>query len=157
MRVTRKFYKRNGWSGLEQKIFEINVKPGCKEGSKIKFSGEGDLHYNREPGDVVFIIKYAPHIHFKHQGFDLLYTAKISLGDAFCGGSVIKIPTLDGSMVPFELSDIIKPNGTKYLYGKGLPFENISDVYGHLIITFDVDFPDYLSSVVKEVLEKYLP
>lgn len=157
MKVTRKVLNPDGrTTRFEEKVLTITVKPGWKEGTKVTFPQEGDQHPNRIPADVVFIIKDVAHPHFKREGADIHYMAKISLRDALCGGS-IKVPTLDGGTIPLELTETIKPNSTKRITGQGLPMPKQPTRRGDLIITFDIKFPDYLPAGTKEILRDCLP
>ncbi|RXG67291.1 hypothetical protein Avbf_04515 [Armadillidium vulgare] len=55
------------------------------------------------PSDVIFVIKEKPHLYFKRINSDLIYTSRISLKTALCGGGVIGVPTLDGPTIPVPL------------------------------------------------------
>ena len=79
-------------------LFNLKVKPGWKEGTKITFPQEGDQHPNRIPADVVFILKDAPNPTFKRDGSDIRYTARITLREALCG-ITIKIPSIVSDQV----------------------------------------------------------
>nr|XP_054920662.1 dnaJ protein homolog 1-like [Dermacentor andersoni] len=66
----------------EAKVFEVVVKPGWKEGTKIRFHREGDRLPNSIPADVVFVIRDKPHPQFKRNGADVRYVAKITFKEA---------------------------------------------------------------------------
>lgn len=55
----------------------------------MTFPKEGDQAPNRIPADIVFVIKDKPHAHFKREGTDLRYIAKITLRDALCGTATV--------------------------------------------------------------------
>lgn len=80
IRITRKVPKSDG-NGFtkEDKVLTINVKPGWKAGTRVTFPREGDQRPNCIPSDIVFLIKDKPHSHFKREGIDIRYTAKITL------------------------------------------------------------------------------
>ncbi|PKU41745.1 hypothetical protein llap_7955 [Limosa lapponica baueri] len=63
----------------EDKILNIVIKRGWKEGTKITFPKEGDATPDNIPADIVFILKDKPHSHFKRDGTNVVYTANISL------------------------------------------------------------------------------
>jgi DnaJ family protein B protein 1 len=82
MKISRKVLNPdNRTSHIEDKVLTIDVKPGWKAGTKITFPREGDQTPNTVPADIVFVIKDKPHQHFKRDGSDLIYTAKVSLRD----------------------------------------------------------------------------
>uniref|UniRef100_A0A915J370 DnaJ homolog dnj-20 n=1 Tax=Romanomermis culicivorax TaxID=13658 RepID=A0A915J370_ROMCU len=172
MKVTRRIVQQpqsgaSGGARLEEKVLTVQVKPGWKEGTKITFPQEGDQHPNRIPADVIFILKDSPHAHFKRDGCDLRFTARITLREALCG-TTLKIPSLassgsatrDSSLpAPFDLpvTEIIRPTSTKRVAGKGLPNPKQPGRFGDLIINFEIKFPDHLSQATKEILRDCLP
>lgn len=79
MKISRKVLQPDGTTKKEDKVLTINVKPGWKAGTKITFQREGDQDRNKIPADIVFIIRDKPHPHFKREGSDIRYTAKVSL------------------------------------------------------------------------------
>uniref|UniRef100_A0A6G1SAD5 DnaJ subfamily B member 4 n=1 Tax=Aceria tosichella TaxID=561515 RepID=A0A6G1SAD5_9ACAR len=157
MKITRRVTQPNGHMIKEDKILTINVKPGWKSGTKITFNQEGDQGPNTLPADVIFIIKDKPHPHFKRDGSDIKYTAKISLREALTGGAVVRVPTLDGQPVTLALKDIIRPTTQKRLSGRGLPLPKEPNKRGDLIVQFDIQFPTTLTESTKQILADLLP
>uniref|UniRef100_A0A0R3RYY0 DnaJ homolog subfamily B member 13 n=1 Tax=Elaeophora elaphi TaxID=1147741 RepID=A0A0R3RYY0_9BILA len=157
MKITRKVLAPDGQSTrIEDKVLTINIKPGWKSGTKITFPKEGDQHPGRVPADIVFVIKDKHHPKFKREGADIRYTHKLALRDALCG-TVVHIPTLDGTTYPMRINDVIRPNMTRRLTGQGLPNPKMAGRRGDLIVEFDVKFPDSLSSASKELIMNALP
>ncbi|XP_002732367.1 dnaJ homolog subfamily B member 4-like [Saccoglossus kowalevskii] len=157
MKISRKVLNAdNRTTRMEDKLLEIQVKPGWKEGTKITFPKEGDQHPNRIPADIVFTIKDKPHQIFKRDGSNLLYTAKITLKEALCG-TTIKIPALDGRSLRLPVQEVIKPKTKRRISGEGLPFPKQPTRRGDLIVDFDIKFPDHLSDNVKARLSECLP
>lgn len=66
---------------MEDKILEVQIKKGWKEGTKITFPKEGDETPTNIPADVVFVLKDKAHPTFRRDGSDIVYTAKVSLRD----------------------------------------------------------------------------
>lgn len=82
MKISRKRLNPDGRSvKTEDKILEVQIKKGWKEGTKITFPKEGDESPTNIPADVVFVLKDKPHPVFKRDGSDIIYPAKISLRD----------------------------------------------------------------------------
>lgn len=157
MKITRRVIQANGQMFKEDKILTINVKPGWKSGTKITFNQEGDQSPNALPADVIFIIKDKPHPHFKRDGSDIRYTAKISLKDALSGQSSVRVPTLDGEPVVLGLREIVKPTTAKRLTGRGLPLPKEPHKRGDLIVQFDIQFPLSLPDTTRQILVDLLP
>jgi DnaJ-class molecular chaperone len=92
MKITRRVLNSDGKSyRKEDKVLTINVKPGWKAGTKITFQREGDHNSSTIPADIVFIIRDKPHPHFKREGADLKYTAKITLKEVLIVFHIILI------------------------------------------------------------------
>jgi len=156
MKISRRVYDELGNARAEEKVLTINVKPGWKSGTKITFAKEGDRVPGRIPADIAFVIRDKPHATFTRDGSNIIYTHKISLRDALCG-TIIEAPTLDGRKKGLNLMDeVIKPNTTKKLQGFGLPFPKEPSKRGDLIVKFDIQFPDRLSSSSKDILSDVL-
>ena len=80
MKISRRVLNPDGrTTRTEDKVLDINVKPGWKEGTKITFPKEGDQLPNTIPADIVFTLKNKPHPVYKRDGSHLIYNAKISL------------------------------------------------------------------------------
>jgi len=144
-----------GQSRREEKIMQINVKPGWKAGTKIRFEKEGDRKPDSIPADVIFIIKDKPHPLFKREGQDIVYTAKITLKDALCGGSVI-VKNLENKSFKVNF-DEVNPTTVKRISGQGLPNSKEVNQRGDLLVRFDIKFPERLSPDVKKTLFNCLP
>ncbi|XP_050799609.1 dnaJ homolog subfamily B member 5 isoform X1 [Gopherus flavomarginatus] len=157
MKITRRRLNPDGrTTRTEDKILNIVIKRGWKEGTKITFPKEGDATPDNIPADIVFILKDKPHTHFKRDGTNVVYTAMISLKEALCGCTV-NIPTLDGRVIPLPCNDIIKPGTVKRLRGEGLPFPKVPTQRGDLIVEFKVRFPDKIAPQTRQILKQHLP
>jgi len=73
-------------TAIIRKVLYVHVDKGVPNGHKIDFRGEGDQMPGVQPGDVQFQIEQKPHKHFRRQGDDLIYKAKIHLYTALAGG-----------------------------------------------------------------------
>ncbi|KAK3873421.1 hypothetical protein Pcinc_021554 [Petrolisthes cinctipes] len=158
MKITRSVLASDGRSTRrEEKILTIDVKPGWKEGTKVTFEREGDQLPGKIPADIVFVVRDKPHAHFKRDGANLVYSAKVTLRDALCGTRVV-VPTLDGQRVTLNLSnEVVKPQTTRRLQGYGLPYPKDPTRKGDIIVHFDIQFPTMLTESAKEILSEVLP
>lgn len=69
MKLNRNVYDPStGQTRREEKIMQINIKPGWKAQTKIRFEKEGDRKPDTIPADVIFIIKDKPHSIFRREG-----------------------------------------------------------------------------------------
>ncbi|OAX42472.1 DnaJ-domain-containing protein [Rhizopogon vinicolor AM-OR11-026] len=144
----------------EDKVLEIQVLPGWKSGTKIRFPRAGNEQPNGESQDLVFVVEEKPHTVFTREGDDLICHINIPLVDALTGADGRKtIETLDGrkiqALVP---SGIVKPNQETRIPNEGMPIrkQGSTKKKGDLIVRLDVVFPDHLTSAQKEGLKKIL-
>lgn len=82
MKISRKRLNPDGCTmHNEDKILTVDIKRGWKEGTKITFPKEGDETPTNIPADIVFVVKDKTHPHFRRDGSDIVYPAKITLRD----------------------------------------------------------------------------
>ncbi|XP_027890136.1 dnaJ homolog subfamily B member 5 isoform X2 [Xiphophorus couchianus] len=80
MKITRRRLNPDGRSmRTEDKILNIVIKKGWKEGTKITFPKEGDETPENIPADIMFVLKDKGHAHFKRDGSNIIYNCKITL------------------------------------------------------------------------------
>eukprot|EP00123_Amoebidium_parasiticum_P010148 comp19921_c0_seq1/m.24180 comp19921_c0_seq1/g.24180 ORF comp19921_c0_seq1/g.24180 comp19921_c0_seq1/m.24180 type:complete len:360 (-) comp19921_c0_seq1:378-1457(-) len=139
----------------EQKILEVNVKPGWKSGTKITFAKEGDQYPGRIPADIVFIIKEREHSRFQREGNNLIYTCKVSLLQALTGFSV-DLSTLDNRQLHIPVTEVVGPDYRKVVSGEGMPLSKNPQQRGDLILKFQVEFPRALTPHQKELIQRAL-
>lgn len=158
MKIIRKVPDQSNTNNFkkEDKVLTINVMPGWKAGTKVTFQREGDQTNSSIPADIVFIIRDKQHPHFKRDGSNIIYTAKISLRDALCGCK-LKIPLLSGSEKKIHIKEVIKPTTQRKITGEGLPFQKDPTKRGDLIVNFDIKFPDTLNETTQQLLYDCLP
>lgn len=152
MKITRSAMGPDGRTPkLETKTFEIKVKPGWKAGTKVRFHGEGDRVPNAAPADVVFVIRDKPHAHFKREGTDVRYVAKITFKEAV-RGTTLEVPTLTHGTISVPLTDIVKPTTVKRIPGQGLPYPGDRLRRGDLLLGFDIQYPCRMTDTSLQIL-----
>ncbi|KAI1296392.1 hypothetical protein EDD11_007342 [Mortierella claussenii] len=155
LKVTRKVIGGSGRS--TDKILTIDVKPGWKAGTKIRFPREGDEFPNGSVQDIVFTIEEKPHPVFQRRGDDLIMKLELTLLEALTGFTK-NIKTLDGKTLPISASSsrIIQPGQEERFPGEGMPISKKVGQKGDLIVTFMVRLPTQLTAAQKEDLKKLL-
>lgn len=147
MKVTRQKYYGNT-RRQEDKILDIQLKRGWKDGTKITFSGEGQqISPHHKPGDIVFVVRTMPHPRFTRKGDHLVYTANIKLRDCFTG-TTITIETLDQRKLTVAAPAIITPKTRRVIAGEGMPSQKTGEK-GDLIVEFSIEFPTDLTAAQK--------
>ncbi|BFU20332.1 DnaJ family protein [Entamoeba histolytica HM-1:IMSS-B] len=154
-RITKNITHSNGSTTQESNEVELNILPGWKDGTKIRFEGYGDESPNVEAGDIVFVIKTIPHPLFTRDGDDLHCTITINLLQSLTGFK-LTIPFLDGSEVSKKIENIITSDYVEVIKGKGMPIRKSPGNYGDLKIHFKIQNPTYLSQQQKDDLKKVL-
>jgi len=156
MKISKRIYDESGGSRAEEKVLQINVKPGWKAGTKVTFAKEGDRIPGKTPADIAFIIRDKTHPIFKREDSNIIYTHKLSLREALCG-TLVNVPLLSGQKKTINCVDeVIKPTTTKRIQGEGLPYPKEPGRKGDLIIKFDIAFPDRISQNSKDILSDVL-
>ncbi|KAJ8321120.1 hypothetical protein KUTeg_002707 [Tegillarca granosa] len=140
----------------EEKVLEIEIEPGMRDGQEYPFVAEGEPHIDGEPGDLRFKIKQAKHRRFERRGDDLYTNVTISLKDALVGFEM-NIRHLDGHLINVVRDKITWPGARMRKSNEGMPNYENNNVKGALFITFDIEFPKgSLTDEEKEGLLKIL-
>ncbi|KAJ8320571.1 hypothetical protein KUTeg_002158, partial [Tegillarca granosa] len=122
----------------EEKVLEIEIEPGMRDGQEYPFVAEGEPHIDGEPGDLRFKIKQAKR--FERRGDDLYTNVTISLKDALVGFEM-NIRHLDGHLINVVRDKITWPGARMRKSNEGMPNYENNNVKGALFITFDIEFP----------------
>ncbi|KAF9912807.1 hypothetical protein EC991_008669 [Linnemannia zychae] len=155
LKVTRKVTSTGGRTS--DKILTIDVKPGWKAGTKIRFPREGDEYPNGAIQDIVFTLEEKPHPVFTRRGDDLVMELDLTLLEALTGFSKV-VKTLDGRSLPVSASSsrIVQPGQEERFPGEGMPISKKPGQKGDLIVKFAVKFPTTLTAAQKSELKKIL-
>ncbi|KIJ51438.1 hypothetical protein M422DRAFT_158495 [Sphaerobolus stellatus SS14] len=145
----------------EEKILEIEVQPGWKAGTKVRFPHAGNEQPpTGEAQDVVFVVEEKPHPRFTRDGNDLIAKIQIPLVDALTGtGTTQTLEMLDGRKMRLTPpAGIVKPGTETRTSGEGMPIRKggVGKSRGDLIVKWEVSFPDRLTPAQKEGLRKIL-
>ncbi|BAM81477.1 DnaJ homolog, subfamily B [Cyanidioschyzon merolae strain 10D] len=139
-----------------EKILTIDIRPGFKAGTKIRFEREGDeIDPNEIPADVVFILKQKPHPLFERSGNDLIYNVQVPLKDALTG-TEIEFKHLDGRRLRVKIPEVVHPGFEKRINGLGMPNSKNPNEKGDMILKFKVLFPVTLTEEQKRRIRDIL-
>lgn len=157
LKIKRTIFDERGGCRQEEKLIEIPIKAGWKAGTKLTYQNLGDQHPGREPADITFILKDKPHALFSRDSENnLLHTANVTLKKALLGVSYC-IQGLNGQRHDVNVKDIVYPGFVKRYPGEGLPLPKTPSKRGDLIMTFNIEFPTFLSWDQRRVLSDCLP
>lgn len=152
MKIKRKVYT-SGTMRQEERILEVQVKPGWKPGTKIKFAREGDEKPNGTVQDVHFIVEEKPHPLFKRTGDNLTTELELTLLEALTGFSKT-IATIDGKHLKITSINPVQPGHEISYPGHGMPYSKDPSVRGDLIVICKVIFPSTISPEKKTALKQ---
>jgi len=155
MKIKRKtFDERTGKRTVEDKILEMDIKPGLKAGSKIKFKGVGD---QEEGGtqDLHFIVTEKAHPYLKRVGDDLIAPVELDLKEALTGWSRT-VTTIDGGRLRVSGAGPTQPGYEDKFPGQGMPKPKNPSERGDFIVQVKVRFPTSLTSHQKAKLKEIL-
>lgn len=153
---TRKFKigrdkkQKNGRYIREDKTFEIQVQPGWKDNTKIRFKGEANEADGKLPGDIIFSIKTKQHNNFFREGDNLIHKTDVTLSNALSGSRLeFHVPLIaGGNKQIFINQQIISPETEIRIANEGLPNSKNKSTRGDLIIRFNIIFPKNLNDNV---------
>jgi len=75
---------------------EFRIKPGTRDGQRIRLQGKGNAGVNGgPPGDLFLIVRTGSHPVFTRQGDDILVAVPVTVAEAALGAKV-DVPTIDG-------------------------------------------------------------
>lgn len=136
------------------KKIDINIPQGIDNGQAISLRGEGDVGKKGGPnGDLFVVVNVAPHKVFTRKGFDIFADITIPYSKLVLGGT-IKVPTLDGKELDFDIPEGTQGGSTFKIREQGIP--NISGRgRGNLEIKVDVDIPKKLTDEQRKILTDF--
>jgi molecular chaperone DnaJ len=126
----------------------VKVPPGVEDGTRIRYSGEGDAGRS---ADLYIVIGIRPHDFFERNGHDLHCVVPISFPQAALGAD-ITIQAIDGEVL------LKIPEGTQSgkeirVRGKGVPYLN-EHGRGDLVVEVVVQIPRKLSKTQREQVKQ---
>jgi DnaJ homolog subfamily B member 4 len=155
MKIKRKtFDEATGKRRVEDKILEMDVKPGLKAGSKIKFKGVGDQEEGGQQ-DLHFVVTEKPHPTLRREGDDLRITVELTLKEALTGWTKT-VSTIEGRQLPISGGGPTQPGHEERYPNLGMPTKK-SGERGDFIIEIKVRFPSSLTQAQKTKLKEILP
>jgi len=156
MKIKRKtFDPATGKRSVQDKILEMDIKPGLKAGSKIKFSGVGDQEEGGSQ-DLHFIVTEKEHPTLKRDGDNLRTTIELDLKEALTGWKRT-VTTIDGKQLSVSGSGPTQPGYEEQFPGQGMPLSKKPNERGNFIVQVKVNFPRSLTSAQKQQIKEALP
>lgn len=156
LKISKNVLRADGSTGREDKIHQVEIKPGYKAGTRIRYTGAGGEAAGYQTADVVFIVNEKLHPRFKRNRDNLEVTHSLSLTNALAG-TVISVEGIDGKLYQLDCSqEVINPDTVKTISGAGMPISKRPGQKGDLLVRFSISFPSYLNSEKKRKIRNLL-
>jgi molecular chaperone DnaJ len=137
---------------LRDKTVEVKVPAGVEDGTRIRYSEQGEAGVNGgPPGDLYVVLHVKDHAFFERQGKDLYCTVPVSFSQAALGAQ-IKVPTLEGEHA-LKVPEGTQTGQTFRLKGKGVPSLN-GHGRGDLYVEVKIQTPKKLTKKQRELLQQ---
>jgi len=132
---------------------EVRIKPGTRDGQRIRIPGKGNAGQNGgSPGDLYIIVRVGDHPVFHRESDDIHLTVPVTPTEAALGAKV-EVPTIDGRAL------LRIPPGTQSgqklrLREKGVPSATKDGKRGDEIVEVKVVVPHVQDERTKELLRE---
>jgi molecular chaperone DnaJ len=137
---------------LRQRTVEANVPPGVEDGTRIRFSGAGEVgQFGGPAGDLYVVLHVKEHAFFMREGNDLHCVVPLSVPQAAMGAE-IRVPTMDGEHI-LKIPEGTQPGTAFRIRNKGVPILN-GHGKGDLYVEVRVQVPSKLNKRQKELLQE---
>ncbi len=134
---------------------EFRIKPGTRDGQRIRLAGKGNAGVNGGPaGDLYLIIRAGTNPVFTRQGDDIHVTVPTTTVAEAALGSKIEVPTIDGR------TQLKIPQGTQSgqklrMRERGVPSAAHEGKRGDQIVTVEIVVPKVHDERSKEILRDF--
>jgi len=126
---------------LDGKQIKINIKPGAKDGQKLRVRGKGGKGaQGGEDGHLFLTVKILPDRLFQRKNDDLYTTVDIDFYLAVEGGKVY-LNTFNGA-ISINLPANTQSGKIFRIKGKGMPVEGKKDTFGNLFVKINIVLPE---------------
>jgi molecular chaperone DnaJ len=132
---------------------EFRMKPGTRDGQRIRLQGKGNAGLNGGPaGDLYVIVRTGTHPVFTRVGDDIHLTVPVTIAEASLGAKV-DVPTIDGR------AQLKIPPGTQSgqklrMRERGVENAQRPDQRGDQIVTVEVVVPTLQDERSKEIMRE---
>ena len=128
----------------------VKVPAGVEEGTRIRYSGEGDAGRSGGPnGDLYIVLSIREHDFFEREGQNLHCVIPISFPQAALGAE-IEIEGVDGPVM-LKIPEGTQSGKELRVRGKGVPFLNEKG-RGDLIVQVVVQIPRKLTRAQRDLI-----
>ena len=141
-------------SGRERRLktYTVKIKPGVKDGTRIRLKGKGEAGTNGgPPGDLIVVTRVTSSSTYERRGDDLVVQVPVSFPTAALGGSV-EVPTPEGA-VSLKIPAGSEDGKLLRIKGRGAPRLNRSGK-GDVLARLHIEVPKRVNKKERELLEE---
>jgi molecular chaperone DnaJ len=132
---------------------EVRIKPGTRDGQRIRIPGKGNAGtHGGPPGDLFVIIRSGEHPIFRREGDDIYLSVPVTVTEAALGAK-IEVPTIDGRAL-LKIPPGTQPGQKLRLREKGVPSATQDGARGDEIVEITVKIPMPRDERTKELLRE---
>jgi molecular chaperone DnaJ len=132
---------------------EVRIKPGTRDGQRIRIAGRGNAGTMGAPaGDLYIIVRAGEHPVFKREGDDIHLAVPVTSTEAALGAK-IEVPTIDGRTL-LKIPPGTQPGQKLRLREKGVPSAVKEGTRGDEIVEVKVVTPAIHDERSKEILRE---
>jgi len=153
MKMQQKAFDENGKRTVKDKIMEMDIRPGMKKGSKIKFANVSTTEEGARQ-DLSFVVEEKKHPLFTRDNDDIILTLDLDLKEALTGWKRT-VTTIDGKNINIEKAGPTQPGSSDTYPELGMPTKKAGK-RGNFVVKYSVKFPTYLSPEQKAKLKEIL-
>jgi molecular chaperone DnaJ len=137
---------------------EFRIKPGTRDGQRIRLAGKGNAGTNGGPaGDLFLIIKAGTHPVFTRTADDIYVTVPVTMTEAALGAK-IDVPTIDshegGARTQLKIPPGTQTGQKLRLREKGVPSASREGARGDEIVEVKIVVPKVHDERSKEILRE---
>jgi molecular chaperone DnaJ len=130
----------------------VKVPPGVEDGTRIRYTGEGDAGRSAGPrGDLYIVLSIRAHDLFERKGNDLFCVVPISFPQAALGAE-IELAGIDGP-VTLKVPEGVQSGKELRVRGRGVPYLNEKG-HGDLVVKVVVQIPRKLSRTQRDLVKQ---
>ncbi|MFZ0392873.1 MAG: J domain-containing protein, partial [Terracidiphilus sp.] len=132
---------------------EFRIKPGTRDGQRIRLQGKGNAGLNGgPPGDLFLIVRVGTHPVFTRQGDDILITVPVTVPEVSLGAKV-DVPTIDGR-AQLKIPPGTQPGQKLRMRERGVENAQRPEQRGDQIVTVEVVVPHLQDERSREIMRE---